>query len=212
MTTLAHITDVVVKTLAGATYSADAQQTYVYVQRVVLDAINSVLRVQAQQPTRIGMVDIPACAQVTVETPVTEVAGLARASILYHPLTLPMDMGIFRVAALDNPFAPFVPVPAGFGFTLGQISHSRIAAVLNEMICYERHGDHIVFNKPASDVGPSVNITYLGMNPNDAKPTDIIPLSVDLESRVIEEALRILGVERPVDERGDGVTVKYSRS
>lgn len=204
MTTVGYIVDAVRRTLSNPVYSVDKNLTYDYVLRVVQQAANEVLRMEAMQPTRIGHVDIPACAQVTITTSVyTDGAGNTVANLDYLPLELPMGLGVFRVVAASDPFRPFIPLPAGFGYALQQISHNAMHAVLDKHICYERWGDHIVFNKTQSEVGSSVKITLLGMKPDFTTKTSAIPVSVDLENEIVRRAVQLIAGVPPADERGD---------
>jgi len=204
MTTVGNIVEAVRRTLSNPIYSVDDNLTYDYVLRMVQQAANEVLAIKAMQPTRIGHVDIPACAQVTVTTNVeTDSYGNTVAYLSYLPLELPMGLGVFRVVASNDPFRPFLPLPAGYGYAMQQITHNRMRAVLDKHICYERWGNHIVFNKPASEIGDTVRITLLGMKPDFTTKNNPIPISVDLENEIVRRAVQMIAAVPPADERGD---------
>lgn len=201
-----QITDRVLKVLMGSPYSQDMAITRGQAREAVLQSLNRVLRLRALEPQVFGHVQVPACAEVRVDVAVQEEGGRAFVTLPYHPLTLPKDMGVFAVHPTDDPFNPFVPVPSGWGFAVGGITHNKMAAVIDTLTCYERHGDRLYFNKPASEVGTIIRLVLLGQNMAGVSDEQLLPMSVDIEEEVVRSAVELLLATRPVDERGDDNT------
>lgn len=198
-----QITDRVLKVLQGAPYSQDVRVTRGQAREAVLQALNRLLRMRALEPQVFGHVQVPACAEVRVTANVQEEGGRAYVTLPYHPLTLPKDMGVFGVYSTEDPFNPFIPIPTGWGFALAGITHNKMAAVLDTMTCYERHGDRLYFNKPAADIGTQVTLVLLGQDMAAVSDEQLLPMSVDMEEEVVRSAVELLLATRPVDERGD---------
>ncbi|RMF60147.1 MAG: hypothetical protein D6746_07220 [Bacteroidetes bacterium] len=204
MTTLFQMTDRVMKILQGGPYGQDIVITRGLARETVKQALNRVLKVRAMEPTAFGHIQVPACAEVRVDVAVGETDGRAFLTLPYHPLTLPKDVGVFAVYPVGDPFNPFIPIPSGWGFALGGVTHNKLAAVLDQHICYERHGDRLYFNKPQSEVGTTVTVVLLGQDmTHTTSDYDIMPLSVDMEDEVVRLAVELLANTRPPDERGD---------
>ena len=82
---------------------------------LINQSINKVLKLQVAESFKAGMVDVPKCnlIEYTVST-VTQDTGNNRAYITLPviPLTLPMDMGIWSIAAATGAMTPYIPIPA----------------------------------------------------------------------------------------------------
>lgn len=113
------------------------------------------------------------------------------------PISLPRNMGVLHVSKIDAIDEPFIPIPTS---TYGIIKPQALLGELSGLIGYEVVGKDIVFtqNLPGQSVN-SVYIRLVGVNISALTDYDILPLSADMESQIVQTVFGILAQAPPAD-------------
>lgn len=102
------------------------------------------------------------------------------------PISLPKNMGIWRVYKSDCPWAPFVPLKMG-DFDIAQGTPSQY---LEQLTGYYQEGKRICFTK---DPGENITLKLVVNDPGKISDTDILPIPPEMETLVIDMVLQRLG-------------------
>lgn len=162
---------------------------------LVNQSINKVLKLQVAESFKAGMIDVPKCnlVEYTVST-VTQDTGNNRAYITLPviPLTLPMDMGIWSIAAATGAMTPYIPIPAQdvLVFQGANLSY------LEGKIGYYLQGKRVYFTKnitlTANGSVSSVVVNLLVSDISSLTDADMLPISPEVESAIIDDVLQTI--------------------
>jgi hypothetical protein len=161
---------------------------------LINQSINKVLKLQVAESFKAGMVDVPKCNLIEYTCAVTAETGNNRAYITLPaiPLTLPMDMGIWSIAASNGAMTPYIPIPAQdvLVFQGANLSY------LEGKIGYYLQGSRVYFTKnitlSANGTVTSVVVNLLIMDISKFTDNDMLPISPEVESAIIDDVLQTI--------------------
>lgn len=161
---------------------------------LVNQSINKVLKLQVADSFKAGLVDVPKCNLLEYTCAVTADAGNNRSYITLPaiPLTLPMDMGIWSIAAATGAMTPYIPIPAQdvLVFQGANLSY------LEGKIGYYLQGKKVYFTKnitlTANGTVTSVVVNLLVMDFSQIGDNDVLPISPEVESAIIDDVLQTI--------------------
>lgn len=164
------------------------------VSLLVSQAINKILKLEVAESFKAGLVDIPKCSLIEYTATVVSDSGNSRsyATLPVIPLTLPLNMGIWSIAASNAAMTPYIPIPAQdvLVFQGANLSY------LEGQIGYYVQNKRVYFTKDITLAGngsiSSVIINILASNFSQFTDTDMLPISPEVESAVITEVLNII--------------------
>lgn len=164
------------------------------IKLILNQSINKVLKLQVAESFKAGLVDVPKCNLLEYTCVVTAETGNNRSYITLPaiPLTLPMDMGIWSIAASSGAMTPYIPIPAQdvLVFQGANLSY------LEGKIGYYLQGKKVYFTKnitlTANGSVTSVIVNLLVSDFSQLSNTDPLPISPEVESTIIEDVLQII--------------------
>lgn len=164
------------------------------VKLLINQSINKVLKLQVADSFKAGMVDIPKCNLLEYTCSVTAETGNNRSYITLPaiPLTLPMDMGIWSIAAATGAMTPYIPIPAQdvLVFQGANLSY------LEGKIGYYLQGKKVYFTKnitlTANGTVTSVVANLLVSDFSVITDTEALPISPEVESAIIDDVLQTI--------------------
>jgi len=161
---------------------------------LVGQSINKVLKLQVAESFKAGMIDVPKCNLIEYTCPVTAETGNARAYITLPviPLNLPMDMGIWSIAAATGAMTPYIPIPAQDVL----VFQGANLIYLEGKTGYYLQGKKVYFTKnitttPNGTV-TSVIVNLLTMDLSQFGDNDVLPISPEVESAIISDVLETI--------------------
>lgn len=157
-------------------------------------SLNKVLKLQVAESFKAGMIDVPKCNLIEYTAAVTADSGNNRAYITLPviPLTLPMNMGIWSIAAATGAMNPYIPIPAQdvLVFQGANLSY------LEGKIGYYVQGRRVYFTKnitlTANGTVTSVIVNLLTMDLSQFGDNDLLPISPEVESTIIADVLETI--------------------
>lgn len=161
---------------------------------LVSQSINKVLKLQVAESFKAGMVDVPKCNLIEYTCPVTADSGNNRAYITLPavPLTLPMDMGIWSIAAATGAMTPYIPIPAQDVLVFQGANLSYLEGKTG----YYLQGSKVYFTKnitlSANGTVTSVVVNLLTMDFSKFTDNDMLPISPEVESAIIDDVLQTI--------------------
>jgi hypothetical protein len=165
------------------------------IKLIVEQSINKVLKIQVADSFKAGMYDVPKCNLIQYTCAVTSEPSNSRAFINLPviPLTLPMDMGIWSIAASAAALTPYIPIPAQDVLVFGTIANGTNLSYLEGQVGYYVQGKKIYFTKDITTVGngsiTSVVVNLLVMDFSQIGDNELLPISPEVESTIIEDVL-----------------------
>lgn len=164
------------------------------VMLLVSQAINKILKLEVAESFKAGLVDIPKCSLIQYTASVTADAPNNRSFITLPviPLTLPLDMGIWNIAASNAAMTPYIPIPSQdvLVFQGANLSY------LEGQTGYYVQGKKVFFTKDLTLAGngsiSSVIINILASDFSQFADNDMLPISPEVESAVITEVLNVI--------------------
>jgi hypothetical protein len=164
------------------------------VMLLVSQTINKILKLEVAESFKAGLVDIPKCSLIQYTASVTADAPNNRSFITLPviPLTLPLDMGIWNIAASNAAMTPYIPIPSQdvLVFQGANLSY------LEGQVGYYVQGKKVFFTKDLTLAGngsiSSVIINILASDFSQFGDNDMLPISPEVESAVITEVLNII--------------------
>jgi hypothetical protein len=163
---------------------------------LVNQSINKILKLQVAESFKAGLVDVPKCnlLEYTCAVSVDSVSSRAYITLPAIPLTLPFDMGVWSIAASAAPLNPYIPIPAQDALVF---QGANISA-LEQQVGYYIQGKRIYFTKnitlAANGLITSVKVNLLVADFTQLTDTDLLPISPEVETMVIEDVLNTLGL------------------
>jgi len=178
--------------------SLDAREVKILIEQ----AMNKILKAQTFERFRDGYIDIPRCNLIKYSSQnVTADASNNRSYVDLPalPISLPMDMGVWQINATTTPHAAYIPIAAqdwqvmGVGYTSGTQTDGINSSYLEQQTGYYVEGKRVYFTSDISAVS-TVDIHLLVSDISQSGDNDILPLSPEYESDVIQEVLRMIGM------------------
>ncbi len=161
------------------------------IKLLLVQSINKILKLQVAESFKAGQVDVPKCNLLEYTCAVTSESGNNRSYITLPaiPLTLPLDMGIWSIAASNAALTPYIPIPAQ---DIIVFQGTNVAA-LEQQIGYYIQGKKIYFTKDitlsANGSITSVIVNLLVSDFSQIGDNDLLPVSPEVEAVVIEDVL-----------------------
>ncbi len=161
------------------------------IKLLLAQSINKILKLQVAESFKAGQVDVPKCNLLEYTCAVTSESGNNRSYITLPaiPLTLPLDMGIWSIAASNAALTPYIPIPAQ---DIIVFQGTNVAA-LEQQIGYYIQGKKIYFTKDitlsANGSITSVIVNLLVSDFSQIGDNDLLPISPEVEAVVIEDVL-----------------------
>jgi hypothetical protein len=143
-----------------------------------------------------GLIDVPKCNLVEYTCAVTSQSGNSRAYITLPviPINLPMDMGIWSIAATNAAMTPYIPIPAQDVI----VFQGTNLSALEQQVGYYMQGKRVYFTKDITTVGngsiTSVIVNLLASDFSTQGENDLLLISPEVENSIIEDVLGILGL------------------
>lgn len=164
------------------------------VSLLVSQSINKILKLEVAESFKAGLVDVPKCSLIEYTASVISDSANNRSYIALPviPLTLPLNMGIWSIAASAAAITPYIPIPSQdvLVFQGANLSY------LEGQIGYYVQGKKVFFTKDltlsANGSISSVLINILASDFSQFTDTDMLPISPEVESAVITEVLNII--------------------
>jgi hypothetical protein len=165
------------------------------IRLLVNQSINKVLKLQVAESFKAGLVDVPKCNLIEYTCAVTSQPANSRAFITLPaiPITLPMDMGIWSIAASSAAMTPYIPIPAQDVL----VFQGTNLSALEQQIGYYVQGKNIYFTKDITLVAngsiTSVIVNLLVSDFSVISDNELLPISPEVESTIMEDVLNTLG-------------------
>lgn len=162
---------------------------------LVNQSINKTLKLQVAESFKAGLVDVPKCNLLEYTCAVTSDSGNSRAYITLPavPLTLPMDMGIWSIAATNAALSPYIPIPSQDAL----VFQGTNVSALEQKVGYYLQGKKVYFTKDitlaANGLVTSVIVNLLVSDFSQLTDNELLPISPEIESLIIEDVLNTLG-------------------
>lgn len=165
------------------------------IKLLVNQSINKVLKLQVAESFKAGLVDVPKCNLIEYTCAVTSDSANNRAYITLPviPITLPLDMGIWSVAASTAAMSPYIPIPSQ---DILVFQGTNLSA-LEQQTGYYVQGKKVYFTK---DITLSLNgsitsviVNILAADFSTTTDNELLPISPEVESTIMEDVLNTLG-------------------
>jgi hypothetical protein len=166
------------------------------IKLLVNQSINKVLKLQVAESFKAGLIDVPKCNLVEYTCAVTSQSGNSRAFITLPviPINLPMDMGIWTIAASNAAMTPYIPIPAQDVI----VFQGTNLSALEQQVGYYMQGKRVYFTKDITTVGngsiTSVIVNLLVSDFSTQGENDLLLISPEVENSIIEDVLGVLGL------------------
>lgn len=166
------------------------------IKLLVNQSINKVLKLQVAESFKAGLIDVPKCNLVEYTCAVTSQSGNSRAYITLPviPINLPMDMGIWSIAATNAAMTPYIPIPAQDVI----VFQGTNLSALEQQVGYYMQGKRVYFTKDITTVGngsiTSVIVNLLVSDFSTQGDNDLLLISPEVENSIMEDVLGILGL------------------
>jgi hypothetical protein len=163
---------------------------------LVNQSINKILKLQVAESFKAGLVDVPKCNLLEYTCAVTSDSSNSRAYITLPaiPLTLPMDMGLWSIAASTAALTPYIPIPAQDAL----VFQGANVSALEQQVGYYIQGKRVYFTKDITQVAngaiTSVIVNLLVADFSKLTDNELLPISPEVETMVIEDVLNTLGL------------------
>jgi hypothetical protein len=166
------------------------------IKLLVNQSINKVLKLQVAESFKAGLIDVPKCNLVEYTCAVTSQSGNSRAYITLPviPINLPMDMGIWSIAATNAAMTPYIPIPAQDVI----VFQGTNLSALEQQVGYYMQGKRVYFTKDITTVAngsiTSVIVNLLVSDFSTQGDNDLLLISPEVENSIMEDVLGILGL------------------
>lgn len=168
------------------------------VKLLLAQSINKILKLQVAESFKAGQVDVPKCSLIEYTCAVTSDTVNNRSSITLPaiPLTLPLDMGIWSIAATSAAMTPYIPLPAQDVI----VFQGTNVSALEQQVGYYVQGKTVYFTKDitlsANGSISNVKVNLLVSDFSQIGDTDLLPISPEVESAIIEDVLNTISAGR----------------
>jgi hypothetical protein len=163
------------------------------IDAAVMQVLNSLLRTQFFETLQTDGNIPEGCVLCTYEdVAVTAWNGISKSTLPAIPVSLPKNMGVFRISKSEDPLnTDFIPVPNG---QFAMVSTQRLMSDLLDQIGYEVRGKEIYYTKDLTAMTPAANSVAMQLVVMDmSKFTDyeILPIDANMEAQVIETVIKM---------------------
>jgi hypothetical protein len=164
------------------------------IKLLLAQSINKILKLQVSESFKAGQIDVPKCNLLEYTCAVTSESGNNRSYITLPaiPLTLPLDMGIWSIAASNAALTPYIPIPAQ---DIIVFQGTNVSA-LEQQVGYYVQGKKVYFTKDitlsANGSITSVIVNLLVSDFSQIGDNDLLPISPEVEAVVIEDVLNAI--------------------
>lgn len=168
------------------------------VKLVLEQSINKVLKLQVAESFKAGLLEVPRCNLIEYACSVTSDSTNARSYITLPviPITLPLDMGVWSIYATSSASNPYIPIPAQDVLVFGTIGSGTSLSYLEGQVGYYVQGKRVYFTKDITLSGngsiSSVNAVILAVNFDQYTDTEMLPISPEVITAVIDETLTVI--------------------
>jgi hypothetical protein len=111
-----------------------------------------------------------------------------------------MDMGIWSISAANSALNPYLPIPSQDVLVFGTIANGTNLSYLEGQVGYYLQGTRVYFTKDITTVAngsiTSVTVNLLVMDFNKITDNEMLPISPEVESAIIEDVLQTIGAGR----------------
>lgn len=165
---------------------------------LIEQSINSILKLQVSESFKVGLVEVPLCNLVEYTASVTSDSSNSRSYITLPaiPLNLPMNMGIWSIAASGSAVTPYIPIPSQDVLVFGTIASGTNLSYLEGQVGYYQQGKRVFFTKDITTVAngsiTSVVVNLLVTDFSQLTGTDLLPISPEVETLVIQNVLETI--------------------
>ena len=162
---------------------------------ILEQSINKVLKLQVAESFKAGFVDIPRCNLIEYTCTVTSDSNNTRAYINLPaiPLTLPLDMGVWSIAATNAALTPYIPIPAQDVLVFGTIATGNNVSYLEGQIGYYVQGKKVYFTKDITQASngsiSSVIVSLVVSDFDKFTDNELLPISPEVITAVTNEVL-----------------------
>jgi len=169
---------------------------------LVRQSLNKVLKLQVAESFKAGEYDVPKCNLLEYTCSTTSDSANSRAFITLPaiPITLPMDMGIWSIAATGAALTPYLPIPSQDVLVFGTVANGTNVSALEGQVGYYVQGKKVYFTKDITTSGngaiSSVIVNLLVADFDAITDTEMLPISPEVESAVIDDVLQSIGSGR----------------
>lgn len=207
MATLYSISEQVRSMLQGGDPPAAPKFEMEEVKRAVIQVINGLIKVQHVSEEMALGESIPD-GSVLAEydnVAVESWKGVSRATLPAMPVKLPLNMGIFHVSKVDEPFNGFIPFESG---QLQMIGEEPLISDILGQIGYEQSGKYIIFNKDITTNDPDyvIDEVYIKLVVKDLSlygDFEMLPIPASMEAEVIMQTFQMLSGQFPSNKKVD---------
>lgn len=144
----------------------------------VEQSINKFLKVQVLQGTKFGAIDVPTCN--IIEYTLTPASNSVTLPVI--PISLPLDMGVWKVCLSSAPGTSFIPINS----TMSNVYGGTDSSYLEGQTGYTVKGSKITCT---TNVTTPVIVELLVSDFSTTGETDLLPVSADVEADVITDVL-----------------------
>lgn len=206
MTTLGILSERIKRLYLGGNPSDDASIDRREIDRLVITSLNQRLKMEHVSMNLVAGDLVPPHAVIaTYEdvpvTPYAKNASYSVATLPAQPISLPRNMGIWRITQSGGILTEIVPVRTS---ELAQIHYddtTNMKYILQDVLAYEPMGrDKILFYADDTVIGATVDIQLLVVDPSVIGEYDVLPMPADMEMDIIKEVLSILGARMQVED------------
>lgn len=166
------------------------------VKLLLSQSINKVLKFQFAESFKAGYIDIPKCNLIEYTATVVSESTNNRSYITLPaiPISLPMDMGIWSISASNAIRTPYIPIPAQ-DFLVFQGTN---LAALEQQVGYYVQNRRVYFTKDITlssngSISSVVINLLVSSDFDNIGDNDMLPISPEVESTVIQDVLETLG-------------------
>lgn len=165
------------------------------IKLLVNQSINKVLKLQVAETFKAGIVDVPKCNLIEYTCAVTSDSVNSRAYITLPviPINLPLDMGVWSIAASSAAMTPYIPIPAQDVL----VFQGTNVSALEQQIGYYIQGKRVYFTKDitlsANGSISSVRVNILAADFSTTTDNELLPISPEVETTIMEDVLNTLG-------------------
>lgn len=207
MTTLGALTERIMR-LYKPEMSDDADLEQREVELLVIDSLNALLKMTRMKENMYESDFMPPHALIATyeNIPVVEYTAQTTYSTLTlpaYPISLPRDMGIWRIYQKGNVFQQFIPVQSGMLEFYIKNKTTSIEQLLGsgDLIAYELlDRDTVIFyadNQKVGGVAGTVNVQLLIVDPSNMTEYDNLPAPADMQESIVIRVMEILRGRNP---------------
>jgi hypothetical protein len=197
MSTKRTLSDQILRRLGAGNPSVASKVHPLEIDKAVEQVLNAKLRVQHFESLGLDSNIPEGCVLANYEAvPVISWNGISKSTLPAIPVSLPKNMGVFRISKANDPMAGgFIPVPAG------QFSHvltQRLMSDLLGQIGYEVRGKEIWYTKDLPAQVPSittVNMQLAVLDISRYSDYELLPINADLEAEVVDIVYKMFAGE-----------------